>query len=118
MRKERRLTRTQDFAALRAHGRSRSDRLLALVARRNSLEMSRFGFSISKRVGNAVVRNRMKRRLREIARGLRLQEGWDVLLIARKGSGAADFQALERSVRSLCERARLFAEPAEEARHE
>ena len=65
--------------------------------------------SISKRVGNSVVRNRLKRRLREIVRGLHIHEGWDVLLIARKGSDGADFRALERSVKSLCKRASLFA---------
>ena len=92
MLRERRLTRPRDFAALRSHGRAWSGKLLVLVARRNSLETSRFGLSVSKRVGKAVVRNLVKRRLREALRRLDLQEGWDILLIARKGAGDTDFQ--------------------------
>ena len=114
MLRERRLTRPRDFAALRSHGRAWSGKLLVLVARRNSLETSRFGLSVSKRVGKAVVRNLVKRRLREALRRLDLQEGWDILLIARKGAGDTDFHNLERSLRSLCGRARLLAPPSEE----
>lgn len=114
MLKERRLTRPRDFAALRSHGRAWPGRLLVLVARPNSLETSRVGLSVSKRVGNAVVRNLVKRRLREAIRSLDLREGWDILLIARNGAGDADFRAIERSLRSLCRRARLVAPPAED----
>ena len=111
MLRERRLTRTRDFAALRSQGRAWSGKLLVLVARPNSLETSRIGFSVSKRVGKAVVRNLVKRRLREAARRVDLLEGWDILFIARKGAGEADFHTLRRSVRSLCRRAKLIAPP-------
>ena len=114
MLKERRLTRPRDFAALRSHGRAWPGRLFVLVARPNSLETSRVGLSVSKRVGNAVVRNLVKRRLREAIRRLDLREGWDILLIARNGAGDADFRAIQRSLRSLCRRARLVATPAED----
>ena len=111
MLRERRLTSPRDFAALRSHGRAWSGKLLVLVARPNSLETSRVGLSVSKRVGKAVVRNLVKRRLREAARRLELREGWDILLIARKGAGDTDFHTLERSLKSLCARARLVARP-------
>ena len=114
MLRERRLTRPRDFAALRSHGRAWSGKLLVLVARCNSLETSRVGLSVSKRVGKAVVRNLVKRRLRESIRRLDLREGWDILLIARKGAGDTDFHTLERSLKSLCRRARLVGAPAEE----
>ena len=54
MRKERRLTRQADFSAVRRRGRSWADGLLVLLARRNSLAVTRFGFSVGKRTGNAV----------------------------------------------------------------
>lgn len=111
MLRERRLTSPRDFAALRSHGRAWSGKLLVLVARRNSLETSRVGLSVSKRVGKAVVRNLVKRRLREAIRRLDLQDGWDILLIARKGAGDTDFHTLERALRSLCARARIIATP-------
>ena len=111
MLRERRLSRPRDFAALRSHGRAWPGKLLVLIAGPNSLDTSRVGLSVSKRVGKAVVRNLVKRRLREAVRPLDLKEGWDILLIARKGSGEADFHTLERSLRSLCRRARLVAPP-------
>ena len=70
--------------------------------------MSRFGFSVSKAVGGAVVRNRVKRRLREAARGQEVQQGWDLVLAARRGAGTADFHSLRRSMTGLLRRARVL----------
>ena len=109
MRKERRLTRQADFAMVRREGRSWGDGLLVLLARRNSLDVTRFGFSVGKRTGNAVVRNRTKRRLREAVRDLPVQEGWDLLLIARKGAATVDYHGLSRSSTALLRRAGILA---------
>ena len=109
MRKERRLTKQVDFAMVRRRGRSWADRLLVLLARRNSLDVTRFGFSVGKRTGNAVVRNRTRRRLREAVRDLPVQEGWDLVLIARKGAGSVDYHGLSRSSAALLRRAGILA---------
>ena len=108
MQKERRLRRREDFASLRRSRGSR-DRLLVLLTRRNGLELSRFGFSVSKRVGNAVARNRVKRRLREAARSAPVGEGWDILFIARPDASESDYHTLELSVRRLLKRAGALA---------
>ena len=108
MRRERRLTRNRDFAAVRAQGRALSDRWLVLVSRPNEKGVSRFGFSVSRRVGNAVVRNRTKRRLREAASRVPVREGWDVVLIARKDAPNVGFQQLSRSVTALIKRAGIL----------
>jgi len=108
-RKERRLTKAKDFAEVRLKGRGWPDRLLVLVARRNGLEVSRVGFSVGRRIGKAVVRNRTKRRLREAARLTPVQEGWDFILIARKDASTADFHTLSRSVMALYRRAGILA---------
>ena len=108
MLKERRLTRPQDFAAARRHGRSWSNGLLVLSARRNDLELSRFGFSVGRRVGKAVVRNRVKRRLREIARKTEVSEGWDLVVAARSQASDASFAALRQSMTGLLRRAGLL----------
>ena len=108
MRRDRRLTRARDFAAVRLHGRSWADRFVVLVAHRNSLEVTRVGISVGRRVGNAVLRNKTKRRLREAVRLTSVQGGWDVVLIARKNASDADFQTLSRSVAALVRRAEVL----------
>jgi ribonuclease P protein component len=108
MRKEQRLRKAKDFAAVRREGRSWADRPLVLATRRNGLGVTRFGFIIGKRIGNAVVRNKIKRRLREISRLTELQEGWDVVFIARTEAASADYQMLSNSARELFRRARVL----------
>ena len=111
MRKQHRLRKSKDFAAVRREGKSWADRRLVLVARRTDGEHSRFGFSVSKRVGNAVVRNRVKRRLREAARVELLphmESGWDFVVIARKDAASADYHRLNRSLLRLFRRAKLL----------
>ena len=71
---------------------------------------ARIGFSVSKRVGSAVIRNRVKRRLREaIRRRLwKTQPGWDMILIARPEAADAQYAALADEVYDLLRRARLL----------
>jgi ribonuclease P protein component len=102
------LKRPQDFAEVRRKGRSWSNSALVLVALPNGLEMSRFGFTVGKKVGNAVVRNRIKRRLREVARQSEVVRGWDLVVIARGEAASANFQALGLALTSLLRRARLL----------
>jgi len=73
----------------------------------NELERSRFGFSVSKRVGKAVVRNRVKRLLRECVQQTPCKPGWDVVFIARSTASRADFHQLEEAVEELTWRAKL-----------
>ena len=108
--KERRLRKSADFAAARRCGKSRSDgRLVAVVRRRADSSATRFGFSVSRRIGGAVVRNKMRRRLKAAAAELDLEGGWDIVFIARQGARDAGFWPLRRSVRRLVRRAGVGA---------
>jgi len=97
------LSRPQDFTAIQTGGTTRSHPLLTARFLRTDLESSRFGLSTGRRLGNAVVRNRVRRRLREALRVMApsFQPGWDVLIIARPAIVAADHDALVGGLRRL-----------------
>ena len=95
------LSRPQDFAALQGSGTTRSHPLLAARFRRTDLETTRFGLSTGRGLGGAVVRNRVRRRLREALRAMApaFQPGWDVLIIARPSIVTADHDAVVGALR-------------------
>ena len=110
MNRESRLRERERFEQVRRQGSCWTDRLIVLCALPNGLARSRFGFSVSRRVGNAVVRNRLKRRLREIVRLQRegIAVGWDVVFIARPPIARADYCEIERAVGRLLRQAGLI----------
>ena len=95
------LSRPQDFAAIQGGGTTRSHPLLTARFRRTDLETTRFGLSTGRALGGAVVRNRVRRRLREALRVMApsFQPGWDVLIIARPAIVEADHDALVGALR-------------------
>lgn len=110
MKRDLRLRGRERFEQVRRHGTCWTHRLLVLCILPNELAISRFGFSVSRRVGKAVVRNRARRRLREIVR-VRLVEvapGWDVVLIARPPIAQAEFRHIESAVERLLRQAGLL----------
>ena len=112
MKRQVRVRTSAQFQEIRQRGRSLSNELLVLCMLPNQLAYSRFGFSINSRMGNAVARNRIKRRLREIVRLqiAALQPGWDVVLIARRPLRNADYQQMETACARLFRRAHLLQE--------
>ena len=116
LRAERYLTRKAEFALVYDNGASWSNKTLVLRAVPNGLELSRYGFTVSRRVGNAVVRNRVKRLLREILRQKTVKKGWDMVFIARIPAARGNYAELEESVGSLLHRAGLVVGGHEENR--
>ena len=99
------LSRPQEFAALQA-GTVRSHPLLTARFLRTDLETTRFGLATGRKLGGAVVRNRVRRRLREVLRAMApsFQPGWDVLIIARPAIVEADHRTLVETLRRLLQR--------------
>ncbi len=109
MQKELRLKKAREFSHIYRQGRSWANDLLVLKAMPNGTDgRNRYGFSVSKRTGNAVVRNAIKRRTREAVRNTPTKGGWDMIFIARRGAGSADYHKLSASVRDLLRRGRLL----------
>jgi len=102
------LTKPQQYALVYSEGSSWASNLLVMKALPNDLTISRYGLSVSKRVGKAVVRNRVKRLLREILRTMPLKSGWDVVFIVRPVAATANYASLKRAVEGLLSRAQLL----------
>ena len=108
-----RLTYDADFRRVRAQGKSWAHPYAILCALPNNLPHNRYGFSVSKRLGGAVVRNRVKRLLREAVRTTAkevgpLVPGFDVVLIARIPIVGRSFAEVRDVVRTLLRRAKLL----------
>ena len=84
------------FDAVYRAGKRFSSTHFTVFVRSNELALSRFGFSIKKALGGAVVRNRMRRRLREIVRCHRqeISPGWDIVIHPKSSVATAPFAAL------------------------
>jgi ribonuclease P protein component len=86
---------------------------MVLIALPNQLDYSRFGFAVSKRIGKAVRRSKIKRQIREAARLRRgqIQAGWDLLFIARAPIEGATYQDIAQSVCNLLKKLKLLKAP-------
>ncbi len=105
MRREQRLRHRKDFEAAYRKGRTQGNQFLVVRVRPNGTGVTRFGFVAGKTVGGAVVRNRVKRQLREAARSVPTAAGLDIVIGARKSSAAVDYRKLRQALAALIERA-------------
>jgi ribonuclease P protein component len=105
MRRSQRLRHRRDFATVYRRGHAVRGELLIVRALRGEGPLARFGFAVSRAVGGAVVRNRVRRRLREAARCLEAGPGWDIVVSARSGAADANYMRLKEELRALLERA-------------
>ena len=98
------------FRRLYRKGSTVADGRLALYCRRNGRAVNRLGLTVSTKVGHAVVRNRLRRRLREIYRlhEAELARGVDLVVVARVRAGSSQYRQLEESFLRLCRKLDLM----------
>ena len=99
-----------EFRRMYAKGKSGVSPCLVVYCRPNHRAHNRLGITVGAKLGHAVVRNRVRRRLREIYRlnQPRMKQGYDVVLVGRVRAASASYQELERAFLRVCEKLSLL----------
>ena len=97
------LKKSSQFSEVYKKGKSTATRLVVMYKLENGLEVNRVGYSVSKKVGKSVVRNRAKRLIKEAYRlnSSDIKKGYDLVFIARVRMNTAEYGEVEKSVKRL-----------------
>jgi ribonuclease P protein component len=103
------LKKNYEFKKVYNEGRYYVEKYVVMYIIMNNTASNRVGFSVSKKVGNSVVRNRIKRLMKEVYRKYADYNklGYDIVFTARAGSGSADYKMIEANIASILKKAKL-----------
>ena len=106
------LKKNSDFRRLYSKGKSAVNPYMAVYCRKNGRGVNRVGYTVSVKLGHAVVRNRVRRRLREIYRlnSPALSSGWDIVVVARMRAVGAEYKRLDAAFIDACGKLELVRE--------
>ena len=109
------LKKNSEFRRLYSRGKSAVNSYMVVYCRKNGREINRVGYTVSVKLGHAVVRNRVRRRLREIYRlnSPALKKGWDIVIVARGRCVDARYARLDEAFLALCGKLSLLEEAQE-----
>ena len=99
------LKKNREFRNVYSKGKSIANRLIVMYVLPNDMGHNRLGISVSKKVGNSVVRNKVTRRIRESYRlaesKIKPENGNDIIVIARTGAGTSTYAGIDKALRQL-----------------
>ena len=103
-----RLRKKSDFDRVSKNGSSVSNKLMLLVFTKGESIESRTGFAINKRVGGAVTRNRIRRKIKEYMRPLNTINPYDMIFIVRRACASANSDEIRYGVKDVLEKAQIL----------
>ena len=106
------LIKNSDFRRLYSKGKSTATPYVALYCRKNRGGVNRVGYTVSVKLGHAVVRNRVRRRLREIYRlnSPAMKQGYDIVVVARSRCVGAEYAKMNAAFLTAAEKLGLIKE--------
>ncbi|MGL5330057.1 MAG: ribonuclease P protein component [Peptostreptococcaceae bacterium] len=105
------LKKDSDFRKVYKHGKSYANKHLVMYILDNKSEQSRIGISVSKKVGKAIIRNKVRRRIKEAYRlniDENIKNGYDIVFIARIAIKDVDYQDIEKSMKHLVKKLDMY----------
>lgn len=104
------ITQNHEFRSLYYKGGSKASGLLVVYYKKNKYGRNRLGITVSKKVGNAVTRNRVRRLIKENYRLLEMQmaDGYDIVIVARTRMAGADFHQTAASLSALLQKCKIL----------
>lgn len=113
LKKSKRVARSEDIRRVLKGGQWFNGRWVTLYVAEGKTAATRWGVIISRHIKGAVVRNLIKRRIRELCRELdrQVEQMWDVIVIARRGSEKAGFMELKEDLYRLCKKGKILKRP-------
>lgn len=110
MKKALRLTKNLEFINIYKSGRRVSSPFFVMYIKKNDLSYSRLGVSVSKKVGKSVVRNKIKRQIKEIVRQNYdfINSGWDIVFSVKPAAVQLSYAQMEKEIVNLLKRGRIY----------
>ena len=106
------IKKNEDYQKVYHSGKSYANKYLVMYVRKNESETGRLGISVSKKVGNSVVRHRIARLIRESYRlnVSKFHSGWDIVVVARQGAKGRNYFEINSAMLHLAKLHRILCE--------
>lgn len=110
MKKTESLVHSRNFKKIYAKGKNILDSFIVIYYIRNNLDINRLGIVVNKKVGKAVIRNKVRRLIKENFRLIEneLKTGYDIVIVSRVKASKADYYDIKNSIYKLLNKAKLF----------